>query len=189
MKLLSAFEDRRVRAHDSEGGLVAAGYSWLEEVVFIVVPFGLSGIGLILCGLGGASGKHLQPSEAIGFVFVGLLCFAICLQFGSIRRGVVFERGGRTRPLGGWANRLEYFRGICDHAHIASIEAVKTERGMGVAIYSVRGGTTLVSNGLTEAEARLGAVQLTQALRELRESMSSVRHHVRMPGEPRVLID
>ena len=52
---------------------------------------------------------------------------------------------------------------------------MRTERGAAVAAYTTWGGTYILSNGLDQAHARLICVQLTLALRELRESMTSMR--------------
>jgi hypothetical protein len=117
------------------------------------------------------------PAEFTTSVLISLLgCVCACIVFGSVSRGIAFERDGRISNRGGWINWLELIGATKDHAHIASIEAIKTEQGFGVAILAIYGGTMMLSEDLSEAKARLAAMQLTIALREMRTSLSSVRN-------------
>ena len=68
------------------------------------------------------------------------------------------------------------------HADIASIEVTKTKEGFGVAIYTIWGGTVMLSEDLSEPQARFSAVQLTMALRELRASLSTFQAAQRPQG-------
>lgn len=163
-----------IREHDEDGLLRAAGYKWSEPALWVFQIFGTAGFVLagywLMC-----LADRRTPSEFTTLVFLGMIgCMVACAILGSVDRGIAFERNGRISNRGGWVNWLDLFGRIKEHAHIASIEVTKTEQGAGVAIFTTWGGTVMLSEGLSEPAARLAAVQLTMALREMRESLTTV---------------
>lgn len=175
-KLIEFFRDRPViREWDENGLLKSAGYKWTESIDEFIAFFLLSALGLIFYGLACAMDER-APSGAV-FIFWGasVVCVLIAYACGTIERGFSFERDGRIQNRAGWINKFDMMRSLKEHTHIASIEIMKTERGAAVAVFTTWGGTYVLSNGLNEAHARLICVQLTIALRELRESMTSIR--------------
>ena len=174
-KLIEYFRDRPViRERDETGLLKAAGYKWTETIDEFIVFFGLAALGLVFYGLACAV-DQTTPSGA-QFIFWGasVVCVLIAYVCGTIERGFSFERDGRIKNRAGWINQIDMIGGLKEHAHISSIEIMRTERGAAVAVYTTWGGTYILSNGLDQAHARLICVQLTLALRELRESMTSM---------------
>lgn len=132
---------------------------------FVLVPYAM------LC-----LGDPRTPEEFTRKVVLGAAaCIGACVLMGRVRRGISFERDGRVRNRGGLLNWLATIGGVRDHADIASIEVTKTEQEFGVAIYTTWGGTVMLSEALSEPQARLAAVQLTIALREMRASLSSIQ--------------
>jgi hypothetical protein len=176
-KLLQYFRDNRViRERDADGLLSAAGFKWREPAMWVFHIFGTAGFVLAFYWLMCLADRR-TPTEFTTAVFIALLgCVGACVVLGSIRRGIAFERDGRVSNRGGWVNWLDLVGGIKDHADIASIEVTKTQEGAGVAVYTVYGGTMMLSEGLNEPAARLAAVQLTMALREMRESLATIQN-------------
>lgn len=174
-KLIQYLRDHPViRERNADGHLLAAGFRWTEPVEWVWMMFGTGGFVLTFYAMG-CSLDQRTPPEFTGMVALAALgCVMLCLICGSINRGIAFERNGRISNRGGWVNWLDMVGSIKDHADIASIEVIKTEQGMGVAIFTTWGGTVMLSQGLSEPAARLAAVQLTMALREMRESLTSV---------------
>lgn len=169
-----------VRDWDEHKMLTSAGFRWNEPQMWVFQMFGTGAFVLVpyamLC-----LGDPRTPEEFTRKVVLGAAaCVAACILMGSIRRGISFERDGRIRNRGGWMSWLDLIGCQIGHADIASIEVTKTEEGFGVAIYTTEGGTEILSENLSEAQARLAAVQLTIALREMRASLSTVHaaaHH------------
>lgn len=173
------FDSPVIRERCDDGVLSAAGFTWREPVIWVFHIFGTASFPLFFYWLMCMSDRR-TPAEFTANVFMGLLgCVCACILLGSVSRGIAFERDGRISNRGGWVNWLDLIGGIRDHAHIASIEVTKTEQGAGVAIFTTWGGTVMLSEGLSEPAARLAAVQLTIALRELRESLSRIENFQR----------
>lgn len=144
--------------------------------------FGIGAFVLFFYAVAGAMDHRSPPGAAFMVGIASVACVLICILCGSIERGIAFHDDGRISLRGGITNWLElaWAMRAQTHAHIASIEVVKMEQGgAGVAIYTTWGGTIILTSGLSEPEARLVAVQLTIALRELRESMTSIRNFQR----------
>jgi hypothetical protein len=174
-KLLQYFRDHPViRERDAEGNLLAAGFKWKEPVDWIVMPFGMMALVLFFYALACGMDRRAPPNTAFMVGCMAAVCVLICILCGSIERGLAFERSGRISNRGGWVNWLDLFGSTKDLAHIESIEVTRTEQGAGVAILTTWGGTVMLSQGLSEPAARLAAVQLTMALREMRESLRTV---------------
>ncbi len=174
-KLLQYLRDHPViRERDEDGSLISAGFRWSEPQLWVFQIFGTAGIGFAFYWLMCLADRR-TPTEFTTMVFLATIgCVGACAILGSVRRGIAFERNGRISNRGGWVNWLDLFGSIEEHAHIASIEITKTEQGAGVAIFTTWGGTVMLSQGLSEPAARLAAVQLTIALREMRESLTTV---------------
>jgi hypothetical protein len=177
-KLIQYLRDHPViRERGEHGELTAAGFKWSEPMLWVFQIFGTGGFLLgfywMMC-----LADRRTPSEFTTMVFLGMIgCMAACVILGSVDRGIAFERNGRISNRGGWVNWLDLVGSIKEHADIASIEVTKTEQGAGVAIFTTWGGTVMLSQGLSEPAARLAAVQLTIALREMRESLTTVASH------------
>jgi hypothetical protein len=168
------FDNPVIRERSKDGLLLAAGFTWREPVMWVFQIFGTASFPLLFYWLMCMSDRK-TPAEFTTTVFIGLCgCVCACIFLGSISRGIAFERDGRISNRGGWVNWLDLAGTTKDLAHIASIEAIKTEQGIGVAMFTIFGGTVLLSEDLSEAKARLAAVQLTAALREMRQSLTTV---------------
>lgn len=180
-----------IRERDGDGRLLAAGFQWTEPVEWVFMIFGTGAFLLFFYALAGGLDQRTPPGDAFIVGVGAAACVLICILFGTIERGVAFHRDGRVRARGGWFNRLDMIGGVKEHAHIASIEVTKIEQGAGVAVFTTYGGTMILSSGLSEAAARFAAVQLTIALRELRESLSSIDnfHGHRSRARARAWID
>ncbi len=179
-KLRGHLTNRRViRERDGDGSLMAAGFEWGEPVPAVNPIFG--SLGAIAAYFWLRSLGDAEPSRDVQFFLFmsACACLFVCGKFGVIFRGVSFDRNGRMRPQGGWFNRLSMLAGLQEHADIASIELKRIDQAWGVAIYTNWGGTTILSTGLHEGEARLAAVQLTIALREMREQLTSIENFQR----------
>lgn len=168
------FDSPVIRERSEDGLLSAAGFTWREPVMWVFHIFGTASFPLFFYWLMCMSDRK-TPAEFTTTVFIGLCgCVCACIFLGSVSRGIAFERDGRISNRGGWINWLELVGATKDYSHIASIEAIKTEQGFGVAMFTIYGGTVLLSEDLSEAKARLAAVQLTMALREMRQSLTTV---------------
>ena len=175
-KLIEYFRDQPViREWDENGLLKAAGYKWTEAIDEFIAFFGLAALGLVFYGLACAVDQTTPSGAAFIFWGASVVCVLIAYVCGTIERGISFERDGRIKNRAGWINQIDMIGSLKEHTHISSIEILKTERGAAVAVYTTWGGTYILSNGLDQAHARLICVQLTLALRELRESMTSMR--------------
>ncbi len=171
------WDDPVIRERDRDGLLSATGFTWRERVMWVFHIFGTAAFALWFYWLLCLTDRQ-TPTEFTTNVLLAMIgCISACVFLGSIRRGIAFERDGRVSNRGGWVNWLDLVGGIKDHAYIASIEVTKTEQGIGVALFTTFGGTMMVSEDLSEAGARRVAVQLTIALREMRESLTTVRSH------------
>lgn len=168
------FDSPVIRERSEDGLLSAAGFTWREPVMWVFHIFGTASFPLFFYWLMCMSDRK-TPAEFTTTVFIGLCgCVCACIFLGSVSRGIAFERDGRISNRGEWINWLELVGATKDYSHIASIEAIKTEQGFGVAMFTIYGGTVLLSEDLSEAKARLAAVQLTMALREMRQSLTTV---------------
>jgi hypothetical protein len=163
-----------IRERGEHGELAAAGFRWSEPQMWVFHIFGTSGFLLAFYWLMCLADRGTSKEFTTMVFFGTLVCVGACMFLGSVRRGFAFERSGRISNRGGWVNWLDMLGSIKEHAHIASIEVTKTEQGAAVAIYTTWGGTVLLSDGLSEPAARLASVQLTMALREMRESLTTV---------------
>lgn len=177
-KLIQYLRDHPViRERDEDGILTAAGFKWSEPMLWVFQIFGTAGFALAFYWLMCLADRQ-TPKEFTTMLFFGMVgCIGACAILGSVDRGIAFERNGRISNRGGWVNWLDMVGNIKEHAHIASIEVVKTEHGAGVAIFTTWGGTVMLSQFLSEPAARLAAVQLTMALREMRESLTTIANY------------
>lgn len=190
------FEWRTVREHDADGRLIAAGAEWAEEraavasalLVVIVLSFIMLAFALIIMLLSG---------EGQGVV-LGLLAL-IALAVRSLRtmrgrrRALVFHRDGRTTAPHGFAHCPRRFTEITGtNAEFVSIEARGPELSSNVLIFTHSGGVIYAGRHLHHDDAHRVAVQLTIALRELRESIGREAQQTARQGrsaDAPVLID
>lgn len=180
-KLAHYFRDRSVIRERSElGELTAAGFKWSEPQLWAFQIFGTAGFLLVFYWLMCLADKRTPAGFTTMVLLATIGCVGACAVLGSVSRGIAFERSGRISNRGGWVNWLDLVGTTKEHAHIASIEVIKTEQGAGVAIFTTWGGTVVLSQGLSEPAARLAAVQLTMALREMRESLTSIHNFHRV---------
>ena len=163
-----------IRERDQDGTLLAAGFKWTEPVPWVLPMFGTGALVLYFYALG----CGVDPRTPRAFTFMvgaaACACVVICILCGSVDRGIAFRLNGEVSLRGGIVNWLELVGSFKDHADIVSIETTKTEQGFGIAVYTKWGGTIMLSTALKEPRARLVAVQLTHALRERRETMTSI---------------
>ena len=163
-----------IRDHDGNGRLIAAGYQWDEFPHMWLLFIGAVLVSSIyLCVVNSRMGG---VAAALPFVISGAASIAVGTWFWECRRTIVFRRDGSVLAPNGLPNRIGVRRMRIDSAAIASIEVTRECEGAGVAIYPVDGETFAISHKLKNPAARLVAVQLTRALRELRESMSTVEN-------------
>jgi hypothetical protein len=168
-----------IRTHDKAGSLIASGVNWSEErawatgsvltLLFLLAILEM----LVLVVLAVArNGIVLSIFIAIGLVMFGL--WRLAMSVGRRRRELVFHADGRmTAPLG--LPGYERYREIPgDHAHVSSIEMNKVHTEHTVEMYWQNGHTTIVAHHLTDWQARKIAVSLSNALRGLRESMTTM---------------
>lgn len=185
-KLIEYFRDRpAIRERDASGKLTAAGFEWSEPVEVIALPLAVLAVGLLFYAGAVAHDARAPSGASVLFVIAAIVCAALGYFLGSTDRGIAFTHDGKVSIRGGWINGLEMLFTIAEHADIASIEMTTTHRGHAVVILTTWGGTYVLSNGLDEPHARLVAVQLTIALRQIRESIADVRNFQRHRADTR----
>ncbi|MGD9668822.1 MAG: hypothetical protein AB7U75_07145 [Hyphomicrobiaceae bacterium] len=166
-----------IRMNDREGRLTSAGAAWREESKFgmyasaIMIIFFVGGfvcsISILMDGRHGLEWLWLPAASIIGFVATCSDAPESCLK----RRGILFRRDGSVyvpygipfdRRSGDLPWRQNIFR---------SIEVRRTrEHGYVVDIHTSEGDAIMIAWRINEGTARKLAVQLTKALRELREA-------------------
>lgn len=171
----------KIREHDADGRLLFAGYTWQEPRYWVYRWFGTIGFFAFLIFTTVYSSMPMDVPGAMQrwdqAKLIGALaaaCAAVCIFLGQKRRRVLFGREGHILTPRGMP---DYFRMRCLHRHheqITSIEVNDDDEGCGVIIYTSEGEGFVLTKGLTHGYARLAAVQLTNALREIRESVRTV---------------
>lgn len=170
---------RAIREHDRAGCLINAGAEWREESRFGMYETAILGmvcvgvffysIALVHGGRYGLQPLWLTAVCVAGFVFVCRDAVDTCLP----RRAIFFRRDGsvyvpRGIPFDRRAGELGWTQDI-----FRSIELRKTrEHGFAVDIHTSEGDAIMIGWKMSEAAARKLAVQLTKALRELREAIA-----------------
>ena len=166
-----------IREKDYAGRLINAGARWREEskfgiyetVILLVIHVGCIAysISLVIDGRHGFEPLWLTALGIAGFVLTCRDASESCFK----RRAIFFRRDGSVfvprgipfdRRAGELAWRQDIFR---------SIEVRKTrEHGYAVDIHTSEGDAIMIGWKMSDATARKLAVQLTKALRELRET-------------------
>lgn len=168
-----------IRTRDDEGRLVASGVNWREDrrlvtgllftALFLLAMLEM----LVLVLLAAArNGTVLMIFGAIALLMYGL--WRLMPLVGFRRRELVFHADSRmTTPLG--LPGYEKYQEIpSDHAHVSSIEMQRVTGDYRVEMYWQSGDTTIIAHNLADWEARKIAVSLSNALRDLRESMTTM---------------
>ena len=166
-----------IRMNDREGRLASAGAAWREESKFgmyasaIMIIFFVGGfvcsISILMDGRHGLEWLWLPVASIIGFVATCSDAPESCLK----RRGILFRRDGSVYvpygiPFDRRAGDLAWTQDI-----FRSIEVRKVrEHDYAVDIHTSEGDAIMIAWRMNEGTARKLAVQLTRALRELREA-------------------
>lgn len=164
-----------IREYDSRGQLVAAGFQWDERPEFWLILSVL----LAPVVLSGATLKFALDGDfviAMRFLMAALASGWLCVWLWSWRRSIVFYRDGRVMAPGGIPERFGIRKLRLNNDRVTSIEVMNHHDDIYIAIFTSEGETFIVSHCMRSGDARLVAVQLTKALRELRQSMSSVKN-------------
>jgi len=167
-----------VRERDIRGQLTAAGYCWAERFEDILPALaGPSAIAIVI-GVAQLFNHTATWMTALGPIIFGCIGLPLSVWFSVLERAVIFERNGRIAfPHGTFGSfwKRAFYR---PHQDIASIEVTPQNyhgrSRFSVALFTVHGETWIVSGNLSNAQARLVAVQLTRALKELRDSMATL---------------
>jgi len=187
------FEWRTVREHDADGRLAAAGAEWTEEraavastlLVLVVISFIMLGFALIIMMLSGEGQAVVLALAAI----IAISVRAMRTMRGR-RRALVFHRDGRTTAPHGFAHYPRRFTEITGtNAEFVSIEARGPEFGANVLIFTQSGGVFYAGKHLHHDDAHRVGVQLTLALRELRESLGREAAGTEPPKRAATFID
>jgi hypothetical protein len=169
------FEWRTVREHDADGRLREAGAEWREEraavasalLVLIIVNFIMLMLALIIMLLSG-------EGQVVVLALLAIIAISVRTMrtMRGRRRALIFHRDGRTSAPHGFAHYHRRVREITGtHAEFVSIEARGPEFSSSVLIFTGSGGVIYAGRHLHHDDAHRIAVQLTIALRELRESI------------------
>jgi len=164
-----------VRELDADGRLTAAGAEWTEEraavastlLVLLVLSFIILAFALIIMMLSG-------EGEVAVLALLAIIATSVRTMrtMRGRRRALVFHRDGRTSAPHGFAHYPGRFTEITGtNAEFVSIEARGPEFSSNVLIFTGSGGVIYAGRHLRHDDAHRIAVQLTVALRELRESI------------------
>lgn len=174
MNFLNWLRGHPIRVRDEQGTLHVSGYQWREIPLYVflligtaaVVLFGLAVLRFTVDGIWGGAPFLLAMFLSLG-LFEGLWDYV---------RVIEFWQYGQIKSSNGLPNRFGARQLPFDHDAIASIEVTGECEGAGVAIYTVEGETIIVGHKLRTVDARRVAVQLTKALRDMRESMATINN-------------
>ncbi|AHB49907.1 hypothetical protein W911_03695 [Hyphomicrobium nitrativorans NL23] len=174
---MSLWRHNPIRSRSPGGYLEEAGYQWDEARLsgqLIVAMLGL------ISGATALVGYAHGPKPGLIFLLPLALICVVKLTWSIARpRIVVFEADGGISTPNGVAKRFWVERLNFDQTEIASIELTADGTNWGVVLFTKEGRTVLLSHAMQKADARLVAVQLTKALREIRESLSTVESRQR----------
>ena len=162
-----------LRCYDQEGLLASSGYQWDERM-----PPKYLGCGIVAAAAFALSVflfANVSAAAGIGALVTSVIGAAGCIYYWRCRPTVIFHRDGRVEtpfgvPRKPWARFLPV-----DQTKISTIEAVRQKDSACIELVTVDGETCIVGSELRFADARLIAVQLSKALRELRDSMATLK--------------
>lgn len=172
MTFLDHWRHGRIRRHDDDGRLAEAGYRW--DQLRLIEKLGLAALSAAAIILAPFMYVGHSPQASVAFAMAGLGLLAIFVVLQKWPRTVVFTREASVLTPHGLPGRLFLRRLDFPHTEISSIEATRNCRDYGVVIFTTEGRTILLAERMFKADARLAAVQLTKALREMRESIATI---------------
>lgn len=185
----------KIRGRDETGRLVTAGYRWDEPrenvkmLVLFAAIFDFMGGIYVLIALAFVNDKGPWIAGLLICVGIYAALHLVMKRFGVRPRAVIFRADGTTSlPFG-----IPWFRNYHSlGAHlenIVSIEAGSVRGKDEVALFTRGGDIVTLSHFLHPENAHRVAVQLTSALKELREDMASAGQAVREDRHERSVID
>ncbi|MBX9865079.1 MAG: hypothetical protein K2Y42_20245 [Hyphomicrobium sp.] len=172
MNFLNWLRGHPIRVRDEQGTLHVSGYQWREIPLYVFFLIGTAGAA--------SFGLFVLRFTVDGFWIASPYLLAMWLSIGLFEglwdyvRVIEFWQHGAIKSSNGLPNRFGARQLPFDQDAIASIEVTGECEGAGVAIYTVEGETIIVGHRLRTVDARRVAVQLTKALRDMRESMATI---------------
>lgn len=168
-----------IRTRDEAGNLTASGFVWSEErawarqpLLALFLMIGVVEFAVLVLFLATRHEGVLAVLVIIGLVMFGL--WRLMALVGQRQRELVFHTDGSMACRLGLPGYGGYRKIPGNHANIASIEARPDVGDHWVEIYSVVGDTTVIAHNLADWQARKVAVCLSNALSDLRESMTTM---------------
>lgn len=185
----------KIRRRDASRRLAASGYRWgepRENVKMLVLVAASLNVMAALCVLIALAFMTNKAPWIAGLLICVAIYGALVLviqRFGFRPRAVIFCADGTTTlPFGiPWFRKHRALRD--HHEAIVSIEAGSVRGKDEVAIFSREGSIITVSRFLHPEDAHRVAVQLTAALKELREDLASAGKPVHEDRRERSVID
>lgn len=162
----------RIRRHDANGSLMEAGYQW--DQLRLIEKLGLGGAGTSLIVAAPVMYVGHSPQGGFACLAAGLALLAILIALQKWPRIVMFTRDGSILTPHGLPGRPFLRREDFLHTDVVSVELTRDCRDYGVVLFTSEGRSVLLAERMFKADARLVAVQVTKALREMRESMAVI---------------
>lgn len=188
-----------IRERDTGGNLVRAGYSWFEQRDG-VMAWALMLMGM--CGLGGIVGfiaifAQRTTNDTILMVAITAACAAAVLfgkrsisRSGWRSRTLVFDANGAITAPEGLAGQAEATRLRATLNDVASIERERYGNASRIMLHTHGGDIIVVgTNIMVQEEAQKVAVQLSLAVKEMREALGAGPGAVRPSRQAQQLID
>jgi hypothetical protein len=120
-----------------------------------------------------------SPQGGLACLIAGVGLLALLAGLQKWPRIVMFTREGHILTPHGLPGRPLLRRLEFPHTQINSIETTRNCRDHGVVMFTTEGRTILLAERMFKADAHLAGVQLTKALREIRESMATIANQRR----------
>lgn len=204
------FTCERIDLRDGDGELEATGVMWTEHREWLeFAMYGLVTLGVLIAFFAFLTapmfGKFWWIPCGVG-VSTFLPFFWLCrADFQGTPRQLLFRRDGSMPAPLGFADSPAHFKSVSGlQSDVVSIEArkaptqagsLRTMHDHGVALFKRNGDVSYIAQHLLPDQAHKVAVQLTQALAELREDMAigaigqglrEAQPHARGRTKPRV---
>jgi len=171
-----------IRRHDTDGRLIKAGYRW--DQLRLIEKLGLGGAGTSLIVAAPVMYVGHSPQGGFACLIAGLALLAILMAIQKWPRVVIFTRDGDVLTPHGLPGRMFLRKLDFLHTEVVSVELTRDCRDYGVVLFTSEGRSVLLAERMFKADARLVAVQVTKALREMRETMATIAGKRREPKEP-----